>query len=173
MKKGKLTASEVLKWIVMNPMEIIASVALIICILVTVSNAITRYVFRWTWHPGTDVTTLWFGYLVFCGSAAAYKRKMHYGIDVVVSHLPAPARKTAELLAHLITLAAMTFAAYLSVDLFLHVGGKIMPNTKISFAWFDLSAVIGFIYMAIYELIHTIETIRDFIKPRNTETEVS
>ena len=145
-----------LKWIVRNPMEIIAAVALSASILISVINGLTRYFIKYTWNPGTDVNTLCFAYVVFCGSAAAYRRKMHYGIVKV--------RKTIELITHVITLVVLALATVLAVSLMKNVGGKIMPNTKISYVWYDLSAVLGFAFMAIYELKHTIELFKNFRK---------
>lgn len=155
-----------LKWIACNPMEIISGAALILCILVTVVNAVTRYAIRWTWAPSTDVCTLCFGYIVFCGSAAAYKRKMHYGIDLFVSRLPKAARQIAGLLAHAFTIFGLALATWLSVELTMNVGGKILSNTKISYFWFDLSAVLGFGYMAYYEFLQTIDDIKNMMKNR-------
>lgn len=155
-----------LKWIVCNPMEIISSAALILCILVTVVNALTRYTIRWTWAPTTDVCTLCFGYIVFCGSAAAYKRKMHYGIDIFVTRLPKAVRNIVSVLAHLLTIFGLVLATWLSVELVQKVGGKILPNTKISYVWFDLSAVLGFGYMAYYEIVQTVEDIKRIVSER-------
>ena len=155
-----------LKWIVCNPMEIISGAALILCILVTVVNALTRYTIRWTWAPTTDVCTLCFGYIVFCGSAAAYKRKMHYGIDIFVTRLPKAGQNIACILAHLFTIFGLVLATWLSVELVQKVGGKILPNTKISYIWFDLSAVLGFGYMAYYEIRQTIDDIKRIVSER-------
>lgn len=155
-----------LKWILQNPMEIISSAALILCIFVTVINAITRYTIRWTWNPSTDVCTLCFGYIVFCGSAAAYKRKLHYGIDIFIARLPKAARQVACLLAHGFTIFGLILATWLSIQLTMNVGGKILPNTKISYFWFDLSAVLGFAYMAYYEILQTIDDIKNMMKNR-------
>ena len=153
-----------LKWIARNPMEIIAAVALSASVLISVINGLTRYFIKYTWNPGTDVNTLCFAYVVFCGSAAAYRRKMHYGIDALVNKFPTKVRKTIELITHVITLVVLALATVLAVSLMKNVGGKIMPNTKISYVWYDLSAVLGFAFMAIYELEHTIELFKNFRK---------
>ena len=150
-----------LKWILLNPMEIIAAAALIFSILISVSNGLTRYFIKYTWNPGTDVNTICFAYIVFCGSAAAYRRKMHYGIDVFVNLLPAKVRRIVDVVTHVVILAALVLATYLSVSLAMNVGGKIMPNTKISYFWYDLSAVFGFAYMALYEAHHLLQMLKD------------
>lgn len=160
-----------LKWIALNPMEIIAAVALTASILISVTNGLTRYLIKYTWNPGTDVNTICFAYVVFCGSAAAYRRKMHYGIDVFVNMLPGKVRKAVELITHLVTLAALAVATCLAVSLTRNVGGKIMPNTKISYFWYDLSAVIGFAFMTIYELQHTLQILKAFVKKEKGEKE--
>lgn len=158
-----------LKWIALNPMELIAAAALIFSIFISVTNGLTRYFVKYTWNPGTDVNTICFAYVVFCGSAAAYRRKMHYGIDAFTNILPAKIRKAADAAAHLLTLIALAVATYLAVSLAMNVGGKIMPNTKISYFWYDLSAVIGFAYMTIYELQHTAQMFKDMVKSKKEE----
>lgn len=158
-----------LKWIALNPMEIIAAAALIASILISVINGLTRYTIQYTWNPGTDVNTICFAYVVFCGGAAAYRRKMHYGIDVFVNMLPEKVRKVVEVLTHLVTLIALGVATCLAVSLAMNVGGKIMPNTKISYFWYDLSAVIGFAYMTIYEFQQTLEVLKAFGKTMKGE----
>lgn len=158
-----------LKWIVLNPMEIIAAIALTASILISVTNGLTRYLIKYTWNPGTDVNTICFAYVVFCGSAAAYRRKMHYGIDVFVNLLPEKVRKFVEVLTHLVTLTALAVATCLAVSLTLNVGGKIMPNTKISYFWYDLSAVIGFAFMSVYELQNTVNVLKALGKTKKGE----
>lgn len=160
---------KVLKWVVLNPMELIAAIALTASILISVTNGLTRYLIKYTWNPGTDVNTICFAYVVFCGAAAAYRRKMHYGIDVFVNMLPGKLRKAVMVLTHLVTLAVLVVATFLAVSLTRNVGGKIMPNTKISYFWYDLSAVIGFAFMAVYELQHTIEMLKALRQPKEGE----
>ncbi len=155
-----LKAKKILWWIARNPMEIIAATALALSIFLTTINAVTRYAFSWVWNPLTDMNTLFFGYTVFCGSAAAYKRKMHYGIDIIVNSLPAKIKTAVDMLTHAIMLFGMGFAAYLAYDLTIKVSGKVLPNTDISYFWFDLSAFLGFGYMFIYELEHTIADVK-------------
>ena len=155
-----MKTKNILKWLACNSMELIAGIALTASILITTVNALTRYTIRVTWNPGTDITTLCFAWVVFCGAAAAYKRKMHYGIDILVSHLPAKVKPYLEIPTHFIVIAALAYVTYLSFDLSVHVGGKILSNTKISYFWYDLSAIIGFTYMTVYEVIFTVEDIK-------------
>lgn len=160
---------KVLKWIALNPMEILAAMSLSACILMAVVNAFTRYALKWTWNPTTDLTTLLFGWLVFCGSAAAYKRKMHYGIDIVVSKLPTGMRNGANLLAHVITCVSLVTATVISWQLSVKATGKLMPNTNIPYFWYDLSAVVGFFYMAIYEIEQTVQEIKKLYLNKNNK----
>lgn len=148
---------KILKWILSNPMEIIAGVSITLSVLITTINALTRYLLKYTWNPSTDIVILLFAYTVFCGAAAAYRRKMHYGIDIVVERLPHHLKNIVTMLCHIIMVVTMVFATWLSIDLMMHVGGKVMSNTKISYVWFDLSAVLGFGFMAFYEIRQTLE----------------
>lgn len=159
----------VLKWIALNPMEILSAASLTACILMAVMNAFTRYALSWTWNPTTDLTTLLFGWLVFCGSAAAYKRKMHYGIDIVVSKLPEKARNAAKMLAHVLTAVSLVTATVISWQLSVKATGKLMPNTNIPYFWYDLSAVVGFFYMAVYEIEQTVQDIKILYLNKNAK----
>lgn len=161
-----MRAKKAICWIACNPMDIISAVALTVSILLTTFNAFTRYCFRYTWNPSIDIIQLCFAYTVFCGSASAYKRKMHYGIDIVISKLPPKMRQIVGLITHVILLVALGYATYLSADLMLHVGGKVLATTKISYAWFDLSAVIGFFFMTLYELQWGIDDLKKFLKAK-------
>ena len=91
---------------------------------------------------------------------------MHYGIDIFVTRLPKAARNIVSVLAHLLTIFGLVLATWLSVELVQKVGGKILPNTKISYVWFDLSAVLGFGYMAYYEIVQTVEDIKRILSER-------
>lgn len=142
-------------------MELIGGTALVFSILITTVNAITRYSMRVTWNPGTDITTLCFAWVVFCGAAAAYKRKMHYGVDLIIKRLPAKAKKVVGLISHVILLFVLGFALYLAIYLTSHCGAKIMTNTRISYVWYDLSAVVGFAFMFVYEIIDSVRAIKD------------
>lgn len=165
MKLKKATA-----WIIKNPMEIIAAVCLTVSVFLTAFNAFTRYIFRYTWNPSIDIVQLCFGYTVFCGSAAAYKRKMHMGIDLITSRLPKKAKAIVGLISHIILTFALGFSTYLAFDLMQHVGGKVLTTTKISYKWFDLAAVLGFAFMEIYEIQQFIDDAKKFfVKKEGTE----
>lgn len=148
-------------WILSNLMELVGCVALVSAILITTINAVTRYTMRITWNPGTDITTLCFAWVVFCGAAAAYKRKMHYGVELLISRLSPQARILAAKLTHVLLTLIIGYAFYLACYLAGHCGAKIMTNTRISYFWYDLSAVVGFAFMLLYEIRDTICVFRD------------
>jgi len=154
-----LKAKKAILWVLQNAMEILSGLAILVCIVVTTVNALTRYLFKFTWNPGTDVVTLCFAWIVFCGAAAAYKHKMHYGFDIFVSKMPAKIRYVVRMLTHILVIVILAYATYLAFNLSTHVGGKILSNTRISYFWYDLSAVIGFGYMTLCECWHTIQTL--------------
>lgn len=154
-------AKKIFLWILKNLMELIGATALVAAILITTVNAITRYTMRVTWNPGTDITTLSFAWVVFCGAAAAYKRKMHYGVELVINHLPPKARRIVNKLTNILLTFLIGYAFYLAIYLAGHCGAKIMTNTRISYFWYDLSAVVGFAFMFIYQLRDTYCVFRD------------
>lgn len=87
---------------------------------------------------------------------------MHYGIELVVNKLPGKVSRIVRLFTHFLLIAILVYGTWLSYNLCLKVGGRIMSNTRISYLWFDLSALTGFAFMSLYEVENTIKAVREF-----------
>lgn len=77
---------------------VISGAALSISVLLATINAITRYTISYTINGADAFITLCFAYTVYVGSAAAYKRGQHYGVDILVANLPKEAQKWVQVL---------------------------------------------------------------------------
>lgn len=89
-----------------------ACFALVVVILSVTYGVFMRYVFGdapvWT----NELSAIAFTWLVFLGASAAYKRKMHIGIDLLTRRIPGKAQWLVDLVGQLILL---TFFGYMIV----------------------------------------------------------
>lgn len=161
------------KWVLVHLPEIIAGAAVTFSITLTTINAITRYALSYTVNGSDEYNCIAFGWLTFLGAAAAFRRKMHYGIDLVVNAFPAKLRTIAELVAKILIAVIMCTLTYLSVILCMNVRGKIFTATGISYLALDAAVLLGFGLMALYSLWQLFETIRDLPKAFSSSKEVA
>ncbi|WP_195277020.1 TRAP transporter small permease [Anaerotruncus rubiinfantis] len=127
--------------------------ALTLSIILAVVNAVLRYSISYTINGADAVITLCFAYTVFVGSAAAYKRGAHYGVDVLVSHLSERSKKVVQVLLDAILIVVMLLGFWLSVNLTKNAGNKTFEGLSIlPYSVYDMSAVIGFGYSIVYSV---------------------
>lgn len=132
--------------------EIIASIALGITLTATGINVFTRYLLKYTFFWYTDVTVLAFGWLVFMGAAAAFRRHMHFGIDMLVGRLPERAKALFQIFLTLL-ITVIVFVIFCSgIVLTSKVSGKQFPTIMLSYKWYDSSLIVGFALMFVYSL---------------------
>ena len=142
-----------LSWVLRNFPLLAASCGLCVSVFVTVVNVATRYCFRFT-IPGYDeVIVIGFAYTVFIGAAVAYRRNLHFGIDLAVNCLSERWRWAVALFVRVLLTAVNGYLTWLSWVLMNRAWRKIMPASQIPYAWFDLSAVIGFGLMTWYSFV--------------------
>ncbi len=84
MKKKKVTPGTILA----NLDAIVTSATLFGCVLLVNANIIMRYFFNAPIHWAEEITTSMFVWTVFIGSAYAYRKKEHLGVDIIIKHLP-------------------------------------------------------------------------------------
>ena len=150
---------EMAKWTVLRLPEIIAGIALIFAISLTTVNAFTRYFLHFTINGSDEYCIIAFAWMVFPGCAAAYRRKMHYGVDMLVNALPKRVRLFVNLFAQFMVVALTVILTYMSWVLCQNVGSKIMTATRISYVYFDAAMLVGFALMALFALNFLIQDI--------------
>ena len=162
-----------LKWVLTHIPEIIAGIAVTFSITLTTVNAITRYTISYTINGSDEYNCIAFAWLVFLGAAAAFRRKMHYGIDLVVNAFPAKVQAIVNLVAKILITLIVCTLTYLSVILCMNVRGKIFTATGISYLTLDAAMVVGFGMMSIFAILQLVETIRDLPKELSSRKEVA
>ena len=149
-----------LKWAVVRFPEIVAGIALTFAISLATINAFTRYALSFTIKGSDEYICIAFAWLVFLGGAAAFRRNMHYGIDLVVNFFPKKARAVVDLFTRILITFIMYVLTYLSVLLCVNVRGKIFTATHISYLALDLAVLVGFGLMAVYSTVFLIKDVK-------------
>lgn len=147
-----MSKKRVLNFILHNSPEIIALLGLLTTIVLTVINVFTRYVLNYTYAGWNDIIAIGFAWATFISCAAAYKRKMHFGVDFIVKLFPVAIQNFIDRLLLFILFVINITLLYLSIILTIKSKGKLMVSTGIPYMYYDLSAVIAFTYMTFYSI---------------------
>lgn len=140
-----------LLWILKNIEEIISCTAIAVMILAIGSNVLLRYLFRSPTAWADELALIGMAYVTFVGGAAAYKRNLHFGIDILVDRLPAKGKhflRSAMTFSFIILFATMTYLGY---DLTINAK-KVMIYSGWSYKLMDAALPLGFLSMTIYSI---------------------
>lgn len=138
--------------------EYIASVALVTTIVATGINVFTRYILKFTYFWYSDILVLAFGWMVCTGAAAAYRRHMHFGIDMLVNRLPDKVKLVFQVFLNILLCLIIALVLYSGILLTHNVYGKQLPTILLSYKWYDSSIIVGFGYMLIYACIDVVKS---------------
>lgn len=140
-----------LLWILNNIEEIISCAAIAIMIVAIGANVLLRYLFRSPTSWADELALIGMAYVTFVGGAAAYKRNLHFGIDILVDRLPAKGKhilRSAMTFVFIILFAVMTYLGY---DLTINAK-KVMIYSGWSYKYMDAALPLGFLSMTIYSI---------------------
>ena len=98
--KKKSTFKHILK----NLDAVITGTTLVLCVVLVNLNVIMRYVLNSPIHGSEEVVTSLFVWTVFIGSAYAYRKHAHLGVDIVVNLLHGKTKKTVMLIVSILEL---------------------------------------------------------------------
>ena len=136
---------------------------LCITVLVVIVNVALRYLFHGGLFWAEEVATTSFIWSVFVGSAAAYRYKMHIGIDFITRVGPARLRALIAVVIDLLMLVINGYIVYLSV-LFIQANSlKRTPVLDIPALYVNLALTVGFTLMSLYALFFLYQDCRRLI----------
>jgi TRAP-type C4-dicarboxylate transport system permease small subunit len=95
-----------------------------------------------------EIAYLCFAWVVFVGAAAAYKRNLHSGIDMLVKALPVQIKKPVAIFGMLLTLAACLIMVGLSFNFAVQAWEKYTPYLYIRYTFIDIAVTAGFVFMS-------------------------
>jgi TRAP-type C4-dicarboxylate transport system permease small subunit len=127
-----------------NLEEIAAGAGLVGIVVLIAYTVVNRYLLERSavWAP--ELAGMVFAWVVFLGASAAWKRRMHVSIGVVVRYLHPRARAVAARLAGVVLLAFLAYATYLAVKITITSHTRISPVMRVPYSYVYASAAVAF-----------------------------
>lgn len=114
---NKITIKSIWK----NLDAIVTSVTLFACVVLVNANIIMRYFFNMPIRWSEEVVTSLFVWTVFIGSAYAYRKHEHLGVDILVKHLPGGARRVISSIIAVVELLVLIMLTIISAQYVYHL----------------------------------------------------
>ena len=115
--KGKLG----LKGILSNLDAIVTGTTLLLCVVLVNANIIMRYFFNAPIKWSEEIVTSLFVWTCFIGSAYAYRKHEHLGVDILVKHMPTRMRRTVSSVMSVIELLVLVMLTWISAEYCYHL----------------------------------------------------
>lgn len=142
--------------VLLNLDAIITAVTLTLATIIVNVNVITRYFLSKPLYWGEEVATGLFVWTVFIGSAYAFRKKAHLGVDILVNALPGKLRSVVKVIMDILVLFVLIMLTYVSTLYVYNTWDKLsntlrVPSWYVSIAvpaGFGLSVLFGIYFMA-------------------------
>lgn len=153
-----------MKFFLKNFEEIISGLFLTATVIIVILNVFLRYVFNTGFIWVNEVSTACFVWSVFIGSAAAYKTKMHIGIDVLLKFFSLKKQLFINIIVDFLMILISGYLVYLSVIFIENSYLKVTPVLGISSAYVSSSILIGFLLICFYSIKFFLLNIKRFLE---------
>jgi len=165
--KNKIT----LKTILTNLDAIITATTLSICVVLVNANVIMRYFFNNPIHWAEEVVTSLFVWTVFIGSAYAYRKHSHLGVDILVNILPPKVKKVVKTVMSVVELLVLIMLTVISSQYVYHLIFNRTGKLKIVMTdllrvpkwWTGIAVPIGFGLSVIYSIYFMVKNVRAYM----------
>ena len=165
--KNKIT----LKTILTNLDAIITASTLSICVVLVNANVIMRYFFNNPIHWAEEVVTSLFVWTVFIGSAYAYRKHSHLGVDILVNAFPPKVKKVVKAVMSVVELLVLIMLTVISSQYVYHLIFNRTGKLKIVMTdllrvpkwWTGIAVPIGFGLSAIYSIYFIVKNVRAYL----------
>jgi TRAP-type C4-dicarboxylate transport system permease small subunit len=165
--KNKIT----LKLILTNLDAIITAATLSICVVLVNANVIMRYFFNNPIRWAEEVVTSLFVWTVFIGSAYAYRKHSHLGVDILVNLMPPKMKAVVKAVMSVVELFVLSMLTVISSQYVYHLifnrAGKlkvIMTDMlRIPKWWTGIAVPIGFGLSVIYSVYFMVKGVRAYL----------
>lgn len=159
---GKETMQDILKKGLTNFEVLLSGLFLSVTVVVVIINVILRYLFQGGLFWVEEVATTSFIWSIFIGAAAAYKNKMHIGIDMITMLFPERARELISMIINLLMVVINGYIVYLST-LFIRANSlKRTPVLDIPALYVNLAITVGFGLVTIHAVQFLFKEARQF-----------
>ena len=165
--KNKIT----LKGILTNLDAIITGVTLSICVVLVNANVIMRYFLNSPIHWAEEVVTSLFVWTVFIGSAYAYRKHSHLGVDIVINMLPEKVKGIVKAFMSVVELLVLVMLTVISSQYVYHLIFSRSGKLKIALTdllrvpkwWTGIAVPIGFGLSVIYSVYFMFKNVRAYL----------
>jgi TRAP-type C4-dicarboxylate transport system permease small subunit len=123
-----------------------------VTVLVVILNVILRYFFKGGLYWVEEVSTVSFIWSVFIGAAAAYRHKMHIGIDLITKLCPERTRELISIIINLLMVVINGYIVYLSYLFIQQNRLKRTPVLDVPALYVNLAITVGFTLMTIHAI---------------------
>ena len=169
-KKHKITLWTVL----LNLDAIITAVTLTLATIIVNLNVLMRYFLSKPLFWGEEVATGLFVWTVFIGSAYAYRKHAHLGVDILVNALPSKIRSVVKVVMDILELLVLLMLTVISAQYVYHLifsrSGAFKPALtdmlRIPKWWTGIAVPIGFGLSVIYSIYFMVKGIRAYMKKK-------
>lgn len=151
--------------------EVIGGTAIAIIVVLLTAQCIGRYVFGHTFMFVDDVVVCCFAWLTFAGTAAAYRRKMHYGLELLTGFIPPKAKPYYDFAILCVITVLFAYLCYLTVQLSINSRSKVLYTTGISYKVIYAAAIYSFGMMALHSAWFAVEDVQALIGHKKQEVE--
>ncbi|MGE3928048.1 MAG: TRAP transporter small permease [Lautropia sp.] len=138
-----------LAWVIDQFEEIVAATAVVVVVLSVGWGVLTRYILAQPAAWAGEIATLGFAWVVFFGSAACIKYKLHPTIDLLVERLPGRLRTAVIWFNHVLLLAFFGFMVWFGVRFAFDTTDLPSAVLQIPLAWLYGPVALCFLLMAI------------------------
>lgn len=156
-EKKKLSFISVVK----NLDAIVTGVSLVLCTLLVNVNVLMRYILRQPLYWCEEVVTGLFVWTVFIGSAYAYRKHAHLGVDILVNAMPYKLQRVVKVVIQLLELAVLMILTNISVQYVANTWDRLSNTLRVPNWYVSIAVPIGFGLSMIYSIYFIIQ---DLIK---------
>lgn len=140
--------------------ETAAGLALAIVFVAVAWGVFARYVSPRPSPWAHELSNIGFAWVVFLGAAAAARKGLHIGVDLLAAQLPARARGILARLVALAMAAGIGYVAWLASSLSVSAWTRPTPLMRLPFTVVYASAAVGLTAMAVQSLIEAMRSPR-------------
>lgn len=159
-EKRKITLGTVIS----NLDAIVTGATLALATIIVNANVLMRYFFKSPLYWAEEVATGLFVWTVFVGSAYAYRRHAHLGVDILVNALPGKLRSIVKFIIQILELLVLVMLTYVSVLYLTNTWDKLSNTLRIP-SWYVACAVpLGFGISLIHSIIFLAKDLRAYFK---------
>lgn len=138
----------------------LCAAAFAVMLALGVATVVFRFIIQSSLAFPDELIRYLFVWMIFLGSAVAYRRKMHAAIGILVANLPAQPKRIALLFSTLACVVFFVTIMWSGYHLTARSVPQISPALEVSMAWVYSAIPVGMGFLLIYALELFIDQIR-------------